>query len=107
MKDTNQYAVNPSLQAETVYRIESMRSPMTSYGRSCHNLCNWEVILSIIRDSCSRFARTPQTCCIGERSSDLASNENSHIFEDIIGRAVLYVDEHCLSDKWHLGDLVA
>ena len=30
-----------------------------------------------------------------------------HIFEDIVGRVIQYMDEPCLGDEWHLGNMTA
>ncbi|GBO06909.1 hypothetical protein AVEN_116723-1 [Araneus ventricosus] len=74
------------MQAETRRGIESMSSPMTFCGRSCHNLCNWAVNSPVFRDGCSCLPSTSQTCSIGERSGDLAGHGNTscHILEDIV-----------------------
>ncbi|GFU86697.1 hypothetical protein TNCV_2881171 [Trichonephila clavipes] len=79
-----------------------MNLPMTSSRRSCHNLCNWAVIW----DACSCLSSTSHICSIGERSGDLVG-QYLYILKDIVRRVAQYVDERCLADKWHLGDLRA
>ncbi|GFV78212.1 hypothetical protein TNCV_1036801 [Trichonephila clavipes] len=101
-KVTNQYVLNPHLAAINVeiWRdIKSMRSPMISCVRSCHNLCNCVFNSPVFRDGCSCLPRMSQTCCMGGRSGNLVAIEAHHILNDIVGRVAQYVDGHCLVDE--------
>ncbi|GFU09228.1 hypothetical protein TNCV_1122361 [Trichonephila clavipes] len=75
-KVINQEVVNPPVtarQAETRHDIESRRSPMSSCGRSCHKLYNWEVNSPVFRMAAVAFQARPRCALLDlERSGDPA-----------------------------------
>ncbi|GFX20536.1 hypothetical protein TNCV_3488931 [Trichonephila clavipes] len=72
----NQSVVHPPLAAIQL-GIESIRSPLTTYGRSCDSLCNMAVNSKVLRDGCSCLPSTPQADFICERSGDLGGHESA------------------------------
>ncbi|GFT92984.1 hypothetical protein TNCV_741171 [Trichonephila clavipes] len=62
-KVTSQEVVNlclAAIQAKTRRGIESLMSPIVSYGRSRYNLCSWAANLLVFRDDCSCFEEHPR-----------------------------------------------
>ncbi|GFW27059.1 hypothetical protein TNCV_92851 [Trichonephila clavipes] len=83
-----------------------MKSPKTSCGQSCNNLCNWAVNSSVFRDACSCFQASPRRDVLVKGLMTWQAMGVRYILKDIVGKVKQYVNKHCLADKWHLSDLI-